>query len=482
MVKKILANISPEETRIAILEDGQLAEVAVERRDAENIVGNIYKGKIKNILPGMQAAFVDIGEQKNAFLYTGETAEGNLIPAKTGDTVLSIGQDVLIQITKDAVGKKGPRGTLHLALPGRYAVLMPTVEYIGISRRITDDSERERLKKIASDLKPAGMGVIIRTVAEDKNSDELQKDISYLYKLWTAILARFKREPAPLLLYRDVDLIIRIVRDHLTDDVSEFIIDDREAFGRVCDLLSYLSPEYAGKVKMFTDSQDLFFKFGIESTLSELTKRQVMLNCGGYLVFDHTEALTVIDVNTGSFVGTTNLSDTVFRTNLEAADEIARQIRLRDIGGIIIVDFIDMDSDEHRDTVLNYLQEKVKYDRTKTNVLGWTSLGLVEITRKKSRRNVTGILYSDCPLCEGRGSVQSPETVAVNIRRQLRRIVRQHRRGMNILIQVNPQIASVFGKKGELNDLQQELFCTISVEAVANMHPETFSILEQTNK
>lgn len=482
MVKKILANISPEETRIAILEDGLLAEVAVERRETENIVGNIYKGKIKNILPGMQAAFVDIGENKNAFLYTGETAEGNLIPVKTGDTVLSIGQDVLIQITKDSVGKKGPRGTLHLTLPGRYTVLMPTVEYIGISRRITDESERERLKKIAGQLKPGGMGIIIRTVAEGKSGEELQKDISYLHKLWTALLARFKREPAPLLLYRDVDLIIRIVRDYLTDDVSEFIIDDREAFGRVCDLLSYISPEYVAKIKIFNDPQDLFFINGIESALHELTKRQVMLDCGGYLVFDQTEALTVIDVNTGSFVGTTNLSDTVFRTNMEAADEIARQIRLRDIGGIIIVDFIDMENDDHRNTILNYLQERVKGDRTKTNVLGWTSLGLVEITRKKSRRNVTGILYSDCPLCEGWGRIQSPETVAVNIRRQLRRIVRQHHRGMNILVQVNPQVAGIFGKKGEINALQQELFCTLTVESVANMHPETFSILEQTNR
>ncbi|MCX7780827.1 MAG: Rne/Rng family ribonuclease [Negativicutes bacterium] len=477
MGKVIIASIAPEETRMAMLEDGELMEASVERTDAGHIVGNIYKGKIKNVLPGMQAAFIDIGRDKNAFLYVGDIFPRFASHSAQADDVLTIGQDILVQIAKDAGGTKGPRATTHLTLPGRYVVLMPTVDFIGISRRIADDAERERLKVIAEKVRPAGMGIIVRTVAEGKSAEDLARDVHYLSNLWNALTARAKRVNAPALLYRDVDLVIRIVRDYLSHDIEQFILDNREAYGRVCDLLSYNSPELLPRVKLHQGPDAIFEHYGVEAELEKLGKRHIWLKCGGYIVIDQTEALTVIDVNTGKFVGKTNLADTVFRANLEAAAEIARQLRLRDIGGIIIIDFIDMDSEEHQQAVLAALEEKLKKDRTKTNVLGLTGLGLVEMTRKKTRQNLESVIYSVCPWCEGRGRLQSPETVVINIRRQLRKITAENGPVRPLLIQAHPRVAEVLLREGQLARMEQEFSRTLTVEPVEAMHPETFSIL-----
>ena len=476
MKQKILVTTDPEETRMAVLEDGVLCEVAVERAETGHIVGNIYKGRIKNVLPGMQAAFIDIGKEKNAFLYVGDIFPH--IPTRMGplDDVLTSGQDIMIQIVKDALGAKGPRATTHLTLPGRYVVLMPTVDYIGISRRIESSAERERLRELAEKVRPPGTGVIVRTVAEGKSEEDLARDLQYLFTLWNSIAARSKRTKAPSALYRDVDLVIRVVRDFLTSDLEELIIDNRDAYNRVVELLSYHSPELASRVTCY-EGNDLFSLHQVEKQFTQLEKRQVWLDCGGYLIFDRTEALTVIDVNTGKFVGRTNLEDTVFLTNLEAAAEIARQLRLRDIGGIIIIDFIDMNNEEHKKAVLTALEEGLKKDRTKTNVVGLTGLGLVEMTRKKSRQNLDSMLYAQCPCCEGRGRVQSPSTVSIGIRRQLRRLAQAGRPAAGFLVQTHPQVAEVLTAPAEWKKLQQELAITIKVEPSPALHPETYSIL-----
>lgn len=478
MVKKIIINVLPEETRMALTEDGQLMEVSVERTDSGHVVGNIYQGKVKNILPGIQAAFVDIGREKNAFLYIGDAFPHH--SAEQGPQVqrqLTAGQDIMIQVVKDAIGSKGPRVTAHLTLPGRYTVLMPTVEYTGISRRIADEDERERLKALAHHVCPAGMGLIVRTVAEGKSEADLKRDVDYLVSLWNSLAARAKRACAPALLYRDVDLVIRIVRDYFAEDISQFVVNNQEAYGRVCDLLNFISPELAPRVVLYQGREDIFSHYGLDDELEKLGQRNVPLKCGGYIVIDKTEALTVIDVNTGRYVGQTNLSDTVFRTNLEAVEEIARQIRLRDIGGIIIVDFIDMNRPEHQQEVLKKLEENLKNDRTRTHILGITGLGLVEMTRKKSRQNIESMFYTECPCCGGRGRVKSPETVIIDIRRRLRKLSGDRQR--KIIIQVHPSVARILTHPGILGPIENEFNRKLTVESVLSMHPEEFTLLSQ---
>lgn len=472
MPKKIIVSTIAEETRMALLEAERLAEFVVERNDSEHIVGNIYKGKIRNVLPGMQAAFIDIGREKNAFLYIGD------MDAKSLHGVvkpLTVGQDIVIQIVKDALGVKGPRATTHLTLPGRYVVLMPTAFYIGISRRIIDDMEKKRLKELAEKICPPGMGMIVRTVAEGKSEEDLQKDIAYLSNLWNSLLARAKRSSAPATLYRDVDLVIRIIRDYLSPDVDELIFDSSDAYHRASDLLRFMSPELLIKLKLYEQKDDIFSFFDLNEEVEKLGQRQVWLKSGGYVVIDKTEALTVIDVNTGRFIGDTSLAETVFQTNLEAAAEIARQIRLRDIGGIIIIDFIDMELESHKQAVLECLEAHLKRDRTKTHVLGLTSLGLVEMTRKKARQNVETTLYSECPLCKGRGHIQSPETMSLKIKREIRKKCISQRIDESLIIQLHPRVAAVL--KNDITKLSQEVSRTLILEPIQTMHDEAFSIL-----
>jgi len=481
-MKTILANIVPEETRVAILdEQGELESVEYERSSRAHLVGNIYRGKVQNVLPGMQAAFVDIGAEKNAFMYIGD----GLPPGVKGagpQQKIHVGQVLPVQITKDAVGSKGPRATMHISLPGRLLVLVPTAAYIGLSRRLTDAAERERLHELAAKLLPEGMGLIVRTVAAGASEKQLAAEVQGLVQLWQGIMARFrlKGHKRSTLLYRDADLLIRVVRDSLNEGVGQMVIDDAEAYGRAHELARALMPHLAERVKFYEERQPLFQAYQVEQELEKLGARQVELISGGFLVIDKTEALTVIDVNTGKYVGQSNLADTVYQANLEAAAEIMKQIRLRDIGGIIICDFIDMETEAQKESLLQRLRELAEKDRTKMSIVDITSLGLVEITRKKSRANLESLIYAECPICHGCGRVESPETVSIRISRDIRRMERKSHAEAGYELEVHPQVAEELQQNQILMELSAEFGLDLKVNARPEMHPESYSIMQQS--
>ena len=478
-MKTILITVVPEETRAAVVEDGQLMALEVERATHSHLVGNIYKGQVQNVLPGMQAAFVDIGTGKNAFMFIGDGLPADVRQTLPRPQKIHIGQQLPVQIVKDASGSKGPRATTHITLPGRHVVLLPTASYIGMSRRIDDEGERARLHAIAEKICPEGMGIIVRTVAAGASEEALAEDVQYLAKLWHSLMARFNiKSKGASLLYRDADLIIRIVRDTLTEDVGEMLIDDKAVYRRVCDFVHLLSPELVERIRLYEDREPLFKHYGLEEVLETVGSREVELQSGGFLVIDKTEALTVIDVNTGKYTGSSNLAETVYRTNLEAAQEIMRQLRLRDIGGIIIVDFIDMETEEQKEKLLALLRELAKADRTKTNIVDITSLGLVEITRKKSRQNLDSIIYSECPVCHGRGRVESPETVSIRIAGDIRRMEQKAHAEDGYEIEVHETVAEELRHNQLLMNLAAEFGMDIKVTAMPGMHPENYSILK----
>jgi len=485
MLKEIVVNVGEEETRVAVLEDRVPVEIYIERSINQRLVGNIFKGRVENVLPGMQAAFVNIGLEKNAFLYVedalparspdGNGQGGSALGANIGD-ILKQGQELLVQIVKEPIGTKGPRVTTHITLPGRYLVLMPTVDYIGISRRIDSEKERDRLKDLAARVKPEGMGVIVRTVAEGVEEDEFRQDVNLLAKLWRKILSRAAHGPAPNLVHRDLELVQRILRDAFTEDVDRLTLDSRYEYEKVLDLLDITDPRL--KLKVFLDERENVFEdYGIEQEIEKVIKRKVWLKCGGYLVIDQAEALTAVDVNTGKYVGTTNLEDTVLKTNLEAAREIARQLRLRNIGGIVIVDFIDMVEEAHRQEVLHALEEEIRKDKTKTNILGITQLGLVEMTRKKVRPSLAEVLQKPCPYCEGRGKVLSEETLGIHFKNQIYNVARQTS-AQTILVEANPVVAArLIGSGGaSLRDLEGKTGKSLYIRGSASHHIESVTI------
>jgi ribonuclease G len=489
MSKEIVVDVNRDQIRVAVLEDRELVEIYVEKINNERVVGNIYKGKVANVLPGMQAAFVDIGLGKNAFLYAGDI---NLNLESSGPEdeelieglkkisikdMLKVGQDVLVQVVKEPIGTKGARVSTNITIPGRYLVLMPTVDYVGISRRIEREEERSRLKTLAENIRPVHMGVIVRTVAEGVGKDELEADIEFLKKQWDDIIQRQKKCTSPKLIYKDMNLIARIVRDLFTPEVSKFYINSSYEYEKVQELVSALSPALKDRVTFYRGQEEIFEYFNIEPEIDRALQRKVWLQCGGYIVIDRTEALTAIDVNTGKFVGSVDLEDTVLKTNLEAAREIARQLRLRDIGGIIIIDFIDMNSQEHQKMVLSALAEELKKDRTRAHILGLTQLGLVEITRKKVRQSLDEVLEKTCPYCEGRGRILSEETVAKKVERELDRIFRE-RKGEAVLLEVHPSVASVvIGSGGNrLSQMESRYEKFIFIKGNDSLHPEEIRI------
>lgn len=494
MIKEIIINAGHGETRAAVLEDRRLVELYVERESHQRTAGNIYKGKVENVLPGMQAAFVDIGLEKNAFLYVedalayrsgpdqeDEVVDGPQFPPI--NEVLFEGQEILVQVTKEPIGTKGARVVTHVTIPGRYLVLMPTVEYVGISRRIEDEKERDRLKAIARRIRPRGMGLIVRTVAEGKEEKDLEQDCWFLSRIWERILDKSNRFPAPTLLYKDYDLVYRLIRDHFTPEVERLVIDTRAEYNKILDLLESLSPYLKSRVWLYDDATAIFEAYGIEAEIDGALERKVWLNCGGYLVIDHTEALTSIDVNTGKFIGTTNLADTVLTTNLEASVEIARQLRLRDIGGIIIVDYIDMERPEDNEKVLVRLEEEVRRDKTKTHILGFTHLGLVEITRKKVKDSLQAQLERACPYCNGTGRVLSEETVALRCEREMRKLVNTTK-AEALLLAVHPSVAAqVIGSGGaNLKRLEADTNRIIYVRGSEDLHVEEIRVLAAGSK
>ena len=426
MSKELIVDIGMVENRVALVEDGELAEIYIERPCSGRMAGNIYRGKVSSVLPGMQAAFIDIGYEKNAFLYVGdivvdkgcsedeEDAARHLKDCNIGDMVKA-GQELTVQVIKEPIGSKGPRVTTNITLPGRHLVLLPNAEYTGVSRRIENENERIKLKKIAGKLKPKGMGLIARTASEGLEEEDFIQDLDFLLKLWDGIRRKERSGPVPRLIYKDMNLVYRAVRDLFTNDTDRFIINDKKKYEKVLELADMISPELKRRVEYFAKDYDIFEYYRLESKISKALSRKVWLKCGGYLIIDRTEALTVIDVNTGKYVGGKSLEDTVLKTNIEAAGEIARQLRLRDIGGIIIIDFIDMREQEHRQMVLDELKRVLRKDRTRTSVVGMTGLGLIEMTRKKVRQELSSVLYSECPYCGGTGRILPPEAAAGNM-------------------------------------------------------------------
>lgn len=485
VTKEIVVNVDHEETRVATLEDGSLVEIAVERPTGQRVAGNIYKGRVENVLPGMQAAFVNVGLERNAFLYVDDALpvkdEDDDLPDLRRATIRDVvreGQEIVVQVAKEPIGTKGARVTRHLTLPGRYLVLMPGVDYVGVSRRIENEGERERLRTLAESVKPEGAGLIVRTVAEGADEQELTRDVVFLARLWERIQAKARMSGAPAVLHKDLGLLLRVVRDAFSEEVDKLTIDSRQEYEKVLELLDISAPELKPRVSYHAaHDRPIFDVYGIEPEIEKALKRRVWLKSGGYIVIDRTEALTSIDVNTGKYVGTTNLADTVFRTNLEAAREIARQIRLRDIGGIIVVDFIDMEVPEHRQQVLKALEEAVKSDRTKTNVLGLTQLGLVEMTRKKVRQSLDDVLQRACPYCDGRGKVLSEESMSRKVRADVKRILK-HTSSEAVLIEVHPSVAALLIGAGgaNLRELEKETGKLVYIKGDSDCHLETMNL------
>ncbi|MBQ9952042.1 MAG: Rne/Rng family ribonuclease [Clostridia bacterium] len=447
MKKEYLLETVRGQTRLAVIEDGALCELYYERPGSEKLSGNLYLGRVQNILPGMNAAFVDIGQEKNAFLYAGDipvdTREEQELASRMKEAriekMIRPGQEILVQVIKEPGGTKGCRISSHVTVPGRMTVLLPSVSYVGISKKIEDPAERSRLHAIASGLiGDSGMGVIVRTAAEGADEEALRADYHSACELWKAISQKAKFVKAPKLIHSDGSLALRVVRDMLDETADSVRVDDHALFEEVSRYAQMLAPEYADRISEHKGSTPLFDIHRVDVQADKRMGRHVWLKSGGSLVIDETEALTVIDVNTGKFVGNKSFDETVFRLNCEAAQEIARLLRLRDIGGIIVIDFIDMDVPEHREQLLSLLRELMAGDRNRTNVVGFTGLGLVEMTRKKVRRPVTKQLMHICSDCGGRGMVPSYETTARRIVRELWVRARQGEEGTYLVEAIEP--------------------------------------------
>lgn len=478
LFREIIAQIDDDEKVVAVLEDGKLMEIFVERSTGQRLLGNIYKGRVKNVLPGMRAAFVDIGLERNAFLYVRDALPG--IAEKKGkrsiQDVVKEGEEIVVQIAKEPMGTKGARVTTNLTIPGRYVVIMPRADYVAVSRRIEDEQTRARLKDMVSEIKPPGVGVIVRTVAREEDLPVVREELDDLISRWRNIEARSKTARAPCLLYRDVGLLSRILRDLFGPDVSRFVLNSREEYDRVLEELEVIAPQLKSRVALEEDV-DLLEKYNVHSQVEYALRPKVWLKSGGYLVIDHAEALTAIDVNTGKYVGTRDLEETVYRINCEAAVEIARQLRLRDVGGIIIVDFIGMESPAHREKVLRILEDELKKDKVKTSVLGLTRLGLVEITRKKAHQGLEAELQRSCPYCGGTGKILSEETVAIQIRRDIASLSRRTRYPA-LLVEAHPLVSGyLIGSGGSgLRRLEKRTGKRVIIRGVEDMHLEEYNV------
>ncbi len=429
MKEQILINVTPQETRVAITEEGIVQEIHVERTAAVGLVGNIYLGVVKRVLPGMQSAFIEIGLERAAFLHIADVIEQRQHPNDEIriEKLLFEGQSVMVQVIKDPIGTKGARLSTQISIAGRFLVFLPQENHIGISQRIEASEDREHLRERLNELLPADAshGYIIRTSAEHASDDELQADVDYLNRIWASIKEKSKTLPPQSMLYQDLSLPLRVLRDMVTNDVARVLVDSRETFGRMQMFAGQFVSEVLPRIEHYQGERPLFESNGVEAEIERALARRVNLKFGGYLIIDQTEAMTTIDVNTGGFVGTRSFDDTIFKTNLEATQVIARQLRLRNLGGIIIVDFIDMDNQEHRNAVLEELRKAMAKDRTKVTASGFTSLGLVEITRKRTRESLAHVLCEPCPTCQGRGEIKTAQTVCYEILREILREARQ---------------------------------------------------------
>jgi ribonuclease G len=499
MGSELVINTTSHETRIALIENGTIAELYIERSKVKGIVGNIYKGRVIRVLPGMQAAFVDIGMEKAAFLYVAdvfdaieeyetfldagekkdESGEGrDFQPVMHPiEDLLQEGQELLVQVSKEPIGTKGARITAHISLPGRHLVYMPTVDHVGISRRIEDEEERERLREIVERIKPAGSGFIVRTVSEGKSEEDLASDLRYLTQLWNEIVARKEKAGAPFLIHSDLDVTQKVVRDILTDQVDRIVVDAKLEHDKIVQFITTFLPKMKYSIELYEEDEPIFDHYGLEVDISRALGRKVWLKSGGYIIVEQTEALTAIDVNTGRFVGKHNLEDTILKTNLEAVKEISYQLRLRNIGGIIIIDFIDMEKEVNREKVFTALEEALKTDKSKTNILKISELGLVEMTRKRVRESLGRLLCEPCPYCEGRGYVKSKLTICHELFRELRREMLDIR-GSKVMLTVHPQVADLLydEERTGLEELEKRFKKNITIRAKPGFHQEQFEI------
>jgi len=455
--KQVLVTVDRGETRVALLESvgrrkPRVAELYLERRGARSIVGNIYKGRVDNVLPGLEAAFVDIGLDKNGFLHVDEIVLPGVDTPRRGrgkdagskiTDLLKPGQEIVVQVVKDPLKTKGARLSMELTIAGRYMVYAPTGEGVGVSKRL-DDKERDRLRKEAKALDLRGGGAIIRTAAHGAKRADFERELQYLFKLHEVLQKRVKESPAPSLVFQEADLSVRVVRDIFSADFERALVDDEKQHHRLVSFFSRTAPELVERVELYTDKEPLFEKFGVEDAIAGTLSRRVDLPSGGYLMIDYAEALTVIDVNSGSFVGRgkqARLEDTITKTNLEAAEEVVNQLRLRDIGGIIVIDFIDMSRARNREAVLKTLRKSLDEDRTKTFTAEISKLGLVEMTRQNVTEGVREIMTRPCPTCDGEGVIKSEETTAIEFERQLRELEVD---GEAVLLRMNPRVAAQF--------------------------------------
>ncbi len=511
MTTELIINATPYEIRIALVEHGNLVEFYLEQPTEKGLVGNIYLGKVVRVLPGMQAAFVDIGLERTGFLYvddvlvdrdeierkidTSEREDGSSsgccdglsdslsrrLPGKNIEDLLTEGQQLLVQICKEPIGTKGARLTCHITLPCRNLVFMPMTDHIGISRKIEDEAVRTQLRQDIEQLRPAGTGFIVRTVAENASSDDLEADMEFLLHTWDEVQDHAEKSSAPCLIYEDLDITLRVVRDIFSPEVDRVVVDDPKTFARVLRFVKTFAPLLKDKVHLCEDDIPLFDAYGVEMDVNRALDKKVWLRSGGYIIIEATEALTVIDVNTGRYVGKTGLEETIFKTNMEAVKEIAYQLRLRNIGGIIIVDFIDMEEEAHREEVVAAFKEAVKKDKSRVNILKVSEFGLVQMTRKRNREDLSHMMCEPCHYCNGEGMLKSARTICHEIFRKISRDAKKMP-GNAVTLQVHPRVAAMMLREesGTIAQLEKELSKRINIASIKDLHFEKYEILWET--
>jgi ribonuclease G len=508
MSNVLLVNAAPYEIRIALVEHGNLVEYYLERPAEKGLVGNIYLGKVVRVLPGMQAAFVDIGLERTGFLYVDDVlvssediekrltvdqenshdltnGDSSCVAGALGrqplglniDHLLKEGQTVLVQIFKEPMGTKGARLTSHITLPCRNLVFMPTTDHIGISRKIEDEEIRQQLRDKIEGLRPQGTGFIVRTMAENASSEELEADMEFLLHLWSEIQDTSAKTRVPGLVYEDLDITLRTVRDLLTPEIHNLVVDEQKTFDKILNFVKTFAPEMEDKVTFYEGTSPVLDAFGVEVDISRALEKKVWLRSGGYIIIETTEALTVIDVNTGRFVGKSDLEDTIFKTNMEAVKEIAYQLRLRNIGGLIIIDFIDMEDEGHREKVFTALQEAVKKDKSRVNILKVSEFGLVQMTRKRNRENLSHMMCEPCLYCAGEGYLKSRRSICYDIFRKITHLAKS-KDGDDVMLKVHPMVADMMLKEeaSTIYDLEQEINKRIIVVPTNAMHIKKYDL------
>ncbi|NCO59224.1 MAG: Rne/Rng family ribonuclease [Deltaproteobacteria bacterium CG_4_8_14_3_um_filter_51_11] len=507
MSNELVINVRPYQTRVALVENGIIVELYIERKTGQDYVGNIYRGRVVRVLPGMQAAFVDIGLDRTAFLYVAdvhkdlsdlekmmlrdgrEEGEAEQEPdfgygsdrqqmQLSIEDLLHEGQDIMVQVAKEPFGTKGARVTGHISLAGRHLVLMPTVNHIGISRRIEDRPERERLKSLMQEIRPSEVGFIVRTVSEDATREKLKSEMDFLIKLYASIQAKMERGSNLGILYRELSISLRAVRDLFTNEVDRLIIDSQDEYNNIMDFIATFAPGLASSVELYAGKEPIFDAFGLEMDISRAMEKKIWLKSGGYIVIESTEALTAIDVNTGSYVGARNLEETILKTNLEAVKEIAYQLRFRNLGGIIVIDFIDMEKIVNREKVFSSLKEALSKDRAKSNVLHMSDLGLIEMTRKRSRANLNSLLTEQCPYCEGRSFVRSKKTVCYEIFVEIEKESAALQQENQLYLTVNPKVEEMLREEEQESvfDLENRTGKRIIIVSNKEFHLEQYDI------